>query len=173
MICTSDGDRWCLEFSEIEAQLLVDSMTELVTHYETAFEDLPQSVRDHWRGKVTNGNTTDLDLVEEQQQLEEERLSWRSARLPILQGWLSQHRRAGAGKKWSLLMSPADLELFIIILNDRRLTIASQFIVSEDDMDLDPREVEDEIRRQVLWEIHLLGYFQEICLVSLRDTHNN
>lgn len=169
MKCLPDPEKlghWQLRLNEFEAQLFAGSLHWLAEHYRLRMDELPESLQDHWRGRIGAGRIMD-SLPEEQQHLEEERLAWRSERLPLVEKWLSDYAESGLGKPWVLPLDREQIENLLIIVNDRRLTLAAEHELDETLMEADVETIADIPLRQALWEVHVLAYLQEYCLAAI------
>jgi hypothetical protein len=150
--------------------LLANALRQLSQHYEVKIEDLPERLRTYWQGRVSSGQGDGEALQEEQELLEGERAAWRSERHAMIQQWLGGYQ---AGRAWQLALAEPELDVFVAIINDRRLILSVEFGVTDADMDRDPEDVPHDRRRQVLWEIHLLALFLERILAALRFHDEN
>lgn len=162
-----DG-QWRLDLNEIEAHLLAGSLDRLVSHYRMTLEDLPEALQDYWRGRLAAEKDAE-QLRDAQQQLEEERLAWRGERLPKVEKWLAAYDESGIGRAWTLRLDREEMETFLVVLNDRRLTLAVEFGIDETLMEADMDAINDVALRQALWEVNILAHFQEYCLMALEN----
>lgn len=72
-------------------------------------------------------------------------------------------------KEWCLPFT--EVEMFLQVLNDRRLALALMEGITEKDMDLDIRQldVETDPRVEILSRIHLLALLMEVVVDFLED----
>lgn len=174
MKCLPDPEQpghWCLHFNEFEGEMVASSFQRLAKHYQLEMDELPESLQDYWRGRIGAGRDID-SLPEEQQHLEEERLAWRSERFPLVEKWLADYVESGLGEPWILRLDRESLESLIIIVNDRRLTIAAEHELDDTLMEADVDTITDIPLRQALWEVHVLAYVQEYCLAAIHAEPN-
>lgn len=160
---------WIVIVNEAEGQLLAHCFAKLAAHYEVSIQDLPERLQAYWRGTISRQEgCRKSEWAEAQADLEETRRAWRSQRLEVLKEWLCEYDAQRNEPNWELKLNADRMDLFLSILNDRRLTLAAEWNIGDEEMDSDPCEVKREEVRQALWEIHLLSYFQEQCLELIR-----
>jgi hypothetical protein len=167
-----DSGQWRIEFNSSEAFLVSHSLQQLAAHYRLRVEDLPEVLQDYWRGRISKAGDPD-DLKEASHQLEEERIAWRGERLPLVEKWVAEYEKCDVTETWALALHRDELETLMIILNDRRLTLAAEHDLSEGMMEMDLDEVTDEILRHALLEVHILGNVQGILLDCVARSDNN
>ncbi|WP_018291549.1 DUF2017 family protein [Verrucomicrobium sp. 3C] len=155
-------------FEPAEREILLASFLELRKHYQTEFSQLPEELQQYWRGTMSRGEE-DEAILSAAEELEVERLSWRSERLALLDKWLAPDSPLQNPSETSLTLSPGEVDEFLSMLNDRRLTIAVAEGIAEEQMDWDPLSVGSRDLQRALWEIHFLAYLQESCVSSFLE----
>lgn len=161
-----DGDALELEFEGTERELLVMSLTELQKQYEVALDELPPALQAYWKGTLSS--QPDPTLAEAAEDLKDARLAWRSERLNAVDHWL--------GLKGSLLdkdndffvLEADEIDLFLAVLNDRRLSLAALHDFGDAAMEIHPSAAPAEAQR-ALWEVHLLAFIMEHCLQAMEE----
>ena len=161
MICEEiDPGYWRLSFAEPEAVFIINVLAQLGRHYQEDVEKLPPALRTYWQGTLASGESAEAeDLKESQEMLAESRAELRSDRLALVENWIREFEMAESRDPWKVDISSAERDEFVAMLNDRRMLVALQAGVTEHDMEVDPARIPDELRRQAVWEIDMLGYF--------------
>jgi len=155
-----------LDFEGAEKEILFLSLTEIQEHYEADFEKLPQALKKYWSGTLSA--SADPELAEAAEDLRETRLAWRSDRLKALDRWLASDGVLADPDSHRLRLDPDEIDLFLAILNDRRLTLAILHGFDDPDMEVNPASIEDNDRQRALWEVHFLAFVMEHCLQGLQ-----
>lgn len=167
-----DKGRWRLIFNEFEAPILAGSCQQLAGQYRLKVEDLPEPLQTYWRGRIAEDQDVE-DLREEQHQLEEERLAWRSERLPLVEKWLAAYIESGLGKPWVLELQREELENLLIIINDRKLTLGLEHGLDRALVDADFNDISDNILRLALQEVCILDQIEDRCLAAIASAENS
>lgn len=169
MKCAPVADKpgwWKLDLNESEACVLAVTFQRMAHYYKLHDEDLPPSLQAHRRNSMAEPKDVE-DLREEQHLLEEERKVWRSERFAQVEKWLASYAASGITNPWSFEMEREEVENLLMILNDRRLTLAAEYELDEALMETDLETITDLSLQQVLGEIHLLALFLGQCLACL------
>jgi hypothetical protein len=82
----------------------------------------------------------------------------------MVENWLREYELAEEHDPWRVEISGAERDDFIGILNDRRMLLAADMGVTEEDMDAEPAQILNESRRMGIFEIDRLGYFIMVML---------
>ena len=165
-----DGDEsegsLVLDFEGAEKEILFLSLTEIQEHYEADFEKLPESLKKYWSGTLSA--SADPELAEAAEDLKETRLAWRSDRLKALDRWLSTDGALADLASHGLRLESDEIDLFLAILNDRRLILALLHGFDDPVMEVNPASIDDHDRQRALWEVHFLAFVMEHCLQGLQ-----
>jgi len=160
-----DPDRWRLGFSEPEAGFIINVLAWLGKHYREDVSRMPPALRAYWQGTITRDKIADKeDLKELQEVLAEARAELRAERLALVENWLRDFELAEERDPWKVELSSADRDEFISVLNDRRMLLALEMGITEQDMEADPNEIPNETRRVGILEIDVLGHFILVML---------
>jgi len=162
-----DPGHWRLSFSEPEAAFVVHILARLARHYQQDLMLMPPALRAYWEGRITRGEPAPSDkkaLKESQEVLAEARAELRVERLALVENWISEFELAEQRDPWQVELTGAERDEFVAMLNDRRLHLAHELGITEEDMERDPGEVTDEARRNSILEIDVLGH---LILVTL------
>ena len=65
---------------------------------------------------------------------------------------------------WQVELSTAERDEFVAMLNDRRMLLALELGITEEDMEADPSQISNEARRACILEIDVLGHFILVML---------
>ncbi|QSR89345.1 hypothetical protein [Methylacidiphilum caldifontis] len=161
-----DKDELIIQFEPTERELLLTSLFELKKHYKQEITELPDPLKKFWIGQLSR--STDPEEVEELlEDLAAERLELRSERLKLLENWLSKDSSLLNPTKGYLRIAKRDIDHFLCLLNDRRITLALIHGITEEQMDWDPFLIKSKTLQQAIWEIHFLAYLQENCISYL------
>ena len=131
----------------------------ILHHYGQAPEELPPRVWEVWYSAET---TASLE--------EEDRHCWMESLRDFRQGNAGLCRRylkmlqEAVQEPFSLPIARADLDSFLIVINDHRLYQAAVHEVGEAEMEEDWSQIPDTGRRQALLEIHFLAVLLELLL---------
>jgi len=160
-----DPGLWRLNFGEPEAVFIVNVLARLGRHYQEDLSKMPPALRAYWQGKITRGEVSDpAALKESQDVLSEARAEVRSDRLALVESWIREFEIAEDRDPWAVEVTSAERDEFVSMLNDRRLLLALEFGISEEDMDMKPAQITNEARHHAVLEIDVLGHFIMIIL---------
>jgi hypothetical protein len=160
-----DADHWRLNFSEPETGFVINVLARLGKHYQEDLSRMPPALRAYWRGILTRGDVAGKDDLEESQEvLSEARTELRADRLALVEAWIREFELAEQRDPWKVELSSAERDEFVAMLNDRRLLLALELGITEEDMEADPGHVSSETRRAGILEIDVLGHFILIML---------
>ncbi len=159
---------WVIVLNAMEANLLTGLFRRMAEHYRLDVESLPEKLQEHWRGQISRAGDP-KELKEAQEQLQEERLVWRGERLTLLEKWMEDYARNSEGKPWTLELAPDEFEGLLIVLNDRRLILAAQHGLDEEEMEANWEKAPDLTTRMVLGEIDILTQFLIVFLNALNS----
>jgi BMFP domain-containing protein YqiC len=153
-------DSWRLSFAEPEADFLINVLARLARGYQQNISEMPPLLRTYWQGTISRGDLADKeDMKESQEVLAESRAELRAERLALLENWLRDYELAESRDPWTVEISNAERDEFISMLNDRRMMLALEMGITEDDMEADPLQIPNEARRMGILEIDFLGHF--------------
>jgi hypothetical protein len=150
-----------------ERELLLSSLFELRKHYQQEISQLPEPLRKFWLGELSRDPQLQSELDDLKEDLSAERIELRSERLRLLEEWLSRESPLRNPSKGFLRIAKKDIDQFLCLLNDRRLTLAIIHGITEEQMDWDPFLIKSKPLQQAIWEIHFLAYLQENCISYL------
>ncbi|CAB4243899.1 conserved protein of unknown function [Methylacidimicrobium sp. AP8] len=164
-------DAAVLHFDPGEREILVSSLLELRKHYQTDVSQLSEPLQQYWRGVLTRseGIEDDEEMADGADVLEAERLSWRPERVALLNRWLAPESSLHNPLDPSLRLSRGEIDEFLSMLNDRRLTLAIAQGITDEQMEWNPLMVKSRDLQRSLWEIHFLAYLQESCISALLE----
>lgn len=166
MIFEKTDSGWTLEFEKMEAFLLASALNQLLEDYRLSPEDLRKMRRGSYKRVVSSHKEGARQMQEEQELLEDAETMWRAERESILKGWMQSYE---PGDGWALELPGDEIEVFLNVLNDRRLYLATRHQFTVEELDSPPEDMADENVRAALWEIHYLAMFQETCLRLMED----
>ncbi|CAF0693522.1 DUF2017 family protein [Candidatus Methylacidithermus pantelleriae] len=156
-----------LELEGPEKEALWVSLLALRDHYRTELAELPEPLQRYWVGSVSRESLQGAEGEEAGELLKETRLSWRSERAELVEQWLQRLRPIPGTGRSGLLLEKEELDIFLSIINDRRLTLAVEHGIGEEEMNRNPLWVSSRALQRALWEIHFLAYLQETLLSFL------
>ena len=157
--------RWRLSFSEPEAGFLMNVLARLGRHYSEDVARMPSALRAYWRGTISRDEAAGReDLEESREVLAEARAELRSDRLGLVENWMREFELADARDPWKVEISAGERDDFVAMLNDRRMLVALEFGITQEDMESDPDEIIDQARRASVFEIDFLGHFILVTL---------
>jgi hypothetical protein len=158
-------DQWCLSFTEPEAGFVINVMARLGKNYQEDVTRMPPALRAYWQGTITRGGIEGKDdLKESQEVLSEARAELRAERLALVETWMREFELTEERDPWKVELSSAERDEFVAMLNDRRMLLAMELGITEADMESDPGQITDEVRRATILEIDVLGHFILIML---------
>jgi len=157
--------QWRLSFLEPEADFLVNILARLGRHYQEDIARMPPVLRAYWQGTITKSEAADKDdLKESQEVLAEARAELRAERLGLVESWIREYELAEERDPWKVELSSAERDEFVAMLNDRRMLLATELGITEEDMEADPHQIANEARRASILEIDVLGHFILVML---------
>jgi len=160
-----DPDRWRLGFSEPEAGFIINVLAWLGKHYREDVSRMPPALRAYWQGTIAQGDLArQEDMKEAQEVLSEARAELRSERLGLVETWLREFELSEERDPWRVEISSAERDEFVAMLNDRRLLLALELGITQEDMEADPGRGPNEARRASILEIDVLGHFILVML---------
>jgi hypothetical protein len=165
MTCEQNAPgRWRLGFAEPEAGFLINVLARLGKHYQEDVARMPPALRAYWRGTISPSEAGREDLKESQEVLAEARTELRAERLALVENWLRDYELTEERNPWNVDISTAERDEFVAMLNDRRMLVALEFGITQEDMESDPGEISDQTRRASVFEIDFLGHFILVTL---------
>jgi hypothetical protein len=157
--------QWRLSFSEPEATFLISILARLGKNYQEDVAHMPPALRAYWQGTITrDGVAGKDDLKDSQDVLAEARAELRSERLALVETWIREFELTEERDPWKVEISSAERDEFVAMLNDRRMLLALELGITEEDMEADLGEISDETRRTGVLEIDVLGHFILVML---------
>ena len=166
MTCEPIGvELWRLTFSEPEAGFLMNVLARLGRHYQENIAHMPPALRAYWQGAITReGATGPENLKESQEVLTDARAELRADRLALVENWMQEYELAEERDPWKIEISGTERDDFVAMLNDRRMMLALELGITEEDMEADPNQIPKEARRAGILEIDVLGHFILVML---------
>jgi len=166
MICEpTEPGRWRLSFTGPEAGFLIQVLARLGKHYQENVARMPPALRAYWQGTISRGGVAGKDdLKESQEVLAEARAELRDERLAVVENWMRDFEITEERNPWRVEISSAERDEFVSMLNDRRMLLALELGITEEDMEADPRQISQEARRAGILEIDVLGHFILVML---------
>ncbi len=157
--------QWRLSFNEPEAAFLINVLARLGKHYQEDVARMPPMLRAYWQGTIARGDAAGKEeLRESQEVLAEARAELRAERLALVENWMREFELAEERDPWRVEISGAERDEFVAMLNDRRMLVALELGVTEQDMDADLGQISNETRRAGILEIDVLGHFILVML---------
>ncbi len=104
------------------------------------------------------------EVRELQDDLAEARTELRAERLSLVENWMREYDLAEERDPWTVELTTAERDEFIAMLNDRRMALALELGVTEEDMEADLAQIPNDQRRAAILEIDVLGHFILIML---------
>jgi hypothetical protein len=157
--------QWRLSFNQPEADFLINVLARLGRHYQEDVSRMPPALRAYWQGTITRGEIAGKDdLKESQEVLAEARSELRGERLALVENWLRDYELSEERDPWKVEITTAERDDFVAMLNDRRMLIAAELGVTEQDMEADLSQIANEARRTGILEIDVLGHFILVML---------
>jgi hypothetical protein len=157
--------QWRLSFNEPESEFVLNTLARLGKHYQEDITKMPPALRAYWQGTITHSEATPKDEVREMQDdLADARTELRADRLALVENWLREHELAETRDPWRVELTTAERDEFLAMLNDRRMMLATELNITEDDMEADLGQIASEVRRASILEIDVLGHFILVML---------
>jgi len=130
--------QWRVSFTEPEADFLVNVLARLGKQYQEDITRMPPTLRAYWQGTITRGEIAGKDdLKESQEVLAEARAELRGERLALVENWMREYELAEERDPWKVEISGAERDEFVAMLNDRRMLLALEAGITEEDMEAD------------------------------------
>ena len=166
MICEKiAGGQWRLSFTEPEGGFLITILARLGKHYQEDLAHMPPVLRAYWQGTISWDDVAGQDdLKESQEVLAEARAELRAERLALVENWMRDFELAEERDPWKVEISGAERDEFVAMLNDRRMLLALEAGITQEEMEADPHDISDEARRSSILEIDVLGHFILVML---------
>jgi hypothetical protein len=157
--------RWRLILGEPEAAFLMNVLARLARHYRDDPADLSPALRAFWQTGASVPESMPKpdggEAGESRDVLAESRPDLRSERRELAESWLRDFELAE--EPWSFEMTTAERDEFVSMLNDRRLVLALEAgIMQEEHLSHGAKALDD--RRSAIMEIDVLGHFIMILL---------
>ena len=160
-----DSGHWRLSFREPETAFLISILARLGKHYQEDVAHMPPALRAYWQGSITrNGVADEEDLKDSQEVLAEARAELRAERLALVETWMREFELTEERDPWRVEISSAERDEFVSMLNDRRMLLALELGITEEDMETDLSQISNETRRTGVLEIDVLGHFILVML---------
>jgi hypothetical protein len=159
-----DLGQWQFTFSEPEADFVINTLARMGKHYLEDVAHMSPALRAYWQGTLTHGAADTEDLRESQEVLSEARNELRSERLVLVENWIREYELAEERDPWRVVLSSAERDEFVAMINDRRMLLAHELGITEADMETDLSRIADESRRAAVLEIDVLGHFILVIL---------
>jgi hypothetical protein len=157
--------RWRLSFTGPEAGFILNVLARLGKNYQENISRMPPALRAYWQGTISRDGAADKEgLKESQEVLAEARAELRSERLALVENWMREFELAEERDPWKVEISASERDEFVSMLNDRRMLLALENGITEEDMEADPHAITDEARRAIVLEIDVLGHFILVML---------
>jgi hypothetical protein len=158
-------EQWRLSFTEPEAGFILHVLARLGKNYQEDVAGMPPTLRAYWQGTISRGGVANKEgLKESQEVLAEARTELRAERLALVESWMREFELAEERDPWKVEISSAERDEFVAMLNDRRMLLALELGISEEDMEADPAHISNEARRAGILEIDVLGHFILVML---------
>jgi hypothetical protein len=161
-----NSDQWRLRFGETEAVFVINVLARLGRHYQEDVGRMPPALRAYWQGNASREEISgqEDDMKESREVLAEERAELRSERLALVEKWIGEYELAEERDPWEVEISDAERDEFVAMLNDRRMLLALELGITQEEMEAAPAEIPDEARRNAVLEIDFLGHFILVTL---------
>jgi hypothetical protein len=158
--------QWRLSFIEPESEFVLATLARLGRHYQEDISQMPPALRAYWQGIITaeTGNAPRAEVRELAADLAEARTELRADRLALVENWMREYELAEERNPWSVELTTAERDEFIAMLNDRRMALALELAVTEEDMEADLAQIPSDARRAAILEIDVLGHFILVML---------
>jgi hypothetical protein len=157
--------QWRLTFNEAESLFVLNTLAHLGRHYQEDIAKMPPALRTYWQGVISSApEKPSAETRELQDDLTEARAELRTERLALVENWMHEYDLAEQRDPWQVELTTTERDEFIAMLNDRRLALALQLGITEEDMEADLAQIADDNRRAAILEIDLLGHFILILL---------
>jgi hypothetical protein len=160
-----DHNRWRLSFAEPEAAFLMNVLARLARHYQEDLGDVSPALRTFWQTgasvSVAAQKMEGGEAGESRDVLAESRAELRGERRTLAEAWLRDFELAE--EPWTFDMTTAERDEFVAMLNDRRLILALEAGIAQEEH-RPPGQAGIDHRRAAIMEIDVLGHFIMIML---------
>jgi hypothetical protein len=158
-------DQWRLSFNEPETEFVLSTLARLGRQYSEDISHMSPALRAYWQGTLTRGGpATQESLVEAKTDLADSRNELRADRLALVENWLREYELTEERNPWRVEVTSGERDEFIAMLNDRRMHLAMEVGITEEDMETDMAQIPNERRRAAVLEIDVLGHFILVML---------
>jgi len=156
---------WRLGFTEPETEFVLATLARLARQYQEDISKMPPALRAYWQGIISSkpGEPTP-EVRDLQDDLAEARTELRAERLALVENWMREYELAEERDPWHVELTTAERDEFIAMLNDRRMALAFEMGVTEEDMESDLAQIPSDDRRAAILEIDVLGHFILVML---------
>jgi hypothetical protein len=157
--------QWRLAFNEPETEFVLNTLARLGRHYQEDVTRMPPALRAYWQGTITRSEAAAPKEVRElQDDLAEARTELRADRLALVENWMREYELSEQRDPWRVEVTGAERDEFLAMINDRRMMLALEMGITEDDMEADLGQMANEARRAGILEIDVLGHFILVML---------
>lgn len=156
-----------LHLHRSEAIWLLNTFRCLQQSYETPIEGLTDQERSYWKGSLLDPHASSSQLKNESEALELERLIWKGDRLKIVNRWLDQFNDFNPKQEFEFKFLKEEADALLQITNDRRLLLAANHQIREEDMHHDLEKLHQNPKAEALFEIDFLAFVQSAVIHSL------
>jgi hypothetical protein len=157
--------QWRLTFNEPETEFVLSTLARLGRQYSEDLSRMSPALRAYWQGTLTRGGPdAQENLAEAKTDLADSRNELRAERLALVENWLREYELSEERDPWRVEITSDEREEFIAMLNDRRMHLAMEVGITEEDMETDMAQIPNERRRAAVLEIDVLGHFILVML---------
>jgi hypothetical protein len=157
--------QWRLSFNQPETDFVLNTLAQLGRHYHEDIARMSPALRAYWQGIITRSEAPPSEEVRElQDDLADARTELRGERLALVENWMREYELSEQRDPWSVEITTEERDEFIAMLNDRRMMLALETGITEDDMEADLGQIANEARRNSILEIDVLGHFILVML---------
>lgn len=150
-----------------EAIWLLNTFQSLQQSYETPMESLSDQERSYWKGSLLDPHASSSLLKNASEALELERLEWKDHRLTIINRWLDQFNDFNPKQEFEFKFLKEEADALLQITNDRRLLLAANHNIQEEDMHHDLEKLHQNPKAGALIEIDFLAFVQSAVIHCL------
>ena len=156
-----------LHLQSTEALWLLNTFQSLQIAYETPMESLSDQERTYWKGSLLDPHASSSHLKNESEALELERLEWKENRHIIVNRWLDQFNDYNHKREFEFKFLREEADALLQITNDRRLLLAANHDIQEEDMHHDLEKLHQNPKAGALIEIDFLAFVQSAVIHCL------
>jgi hypothetical protein len=166
MTCEAiEPGQWRLSFNEPETEFILTTLARLGKHYQEDITRMPPALRAYWQGTMTRSESVSpAERQALQDDLADARTELRAERLALVENWMREYELSEQRDPWPVEVTTAERDELLAMLNDRRMTLAMELGITEDDMEADLGQIGNEARRNTVIEIDILGHFILVML---------